>query len=431
LDSDDYYPDLILRSVFFEPVASAVISLAGIFILLFCLCLIAAGERVLLSLSPDETEALRNEHTSGRRSIRQLLSEPQQTLLALTVARSFAHVLCVLLGIYSLSLLIGSFTGQVVIYLYVLLGWMILGHMAGGLVPKLMMRNRMRLIHNIAPFIAGIDRILKPVTRTVLSPATSGSKKRTASGELSIITKDPADEKEMLDEITHFYHKRADEIMVPRLDMEAADIRCSFGEVKKILIRTGFSRIPVYAETEDNIRGILYGKDVLPAAGNPDTFSWQSLIRPAYFVPETKKIDALLEEFRSRRIHIAIVVDEFGCTSGLVTLEDIIEEIVGEIADEYDDDEKLFFKLPDGNYIFEGKIQLNDFFRETDIDPGEFGEMAEEAETLAGLLLEINGVLPRRRETVEYKNYRFRILEANERRVLKIKFSLAEPGKKE
>jgi CBS domain containing-hemolysin-like protein len=263
------------------------------------------------------------------------------------------------------------------------------------------------------------------------SPAAvpPGLRKNNLAGESAIISKDPVDEKEMLEEIIHFYNKKAEEIMVPRLDMEAVDIRCNFREVLDVINRTGFSRIPVYEGTEDHIKGILYGKDLLRSIGTPpDTFHWQSLIRPVYFVPETKKIDNLLDEFRTNKVHIAIVVDEFGCTSGLVTMEDIIEEIVGEISDEYDDDEKLFFLLPDGSYIFEAKIQLNDFFRETDIDATEFGKLTEEVETLAGLLLKIKGTLPCRREIIQFKNYRFQILEANERRVLKIKFNVKKPS---
>ena len=243
--------------------------------------------------------------------------------------------------------------------------------------------------------------------------------------DTAIISKD-SDEQEMLEEILHFYHKTADEIMIPRLDMTAINVKCEFSEVLDVVINSGFSRIPIYEDTEDNIKGILYVKDLLPAIKNPDSFQWKSLIRPAYFVPETKKIDDLLEEFRTNKIHIAIVVDEFGCTSGLVTMEDIIEEIVGEISDEYDNDKKHFVKLPDSSYILEGKMQLNDFFRETDVDEAEFGKMTKEVDTLAGLLLIIKGTLPRRREVIDYKQYRFQILEADERRVLKVKFSLRE-----
>ena len=173
----------------------------------------------------------------------------------------------------------------------------------------------------------------------------------------------------------------------------------------------------------DNIKGILYIKDLLPYIDKPDTFRWQSLIRPAYFVPETKKIDDLLEEFRTNKIHMAIVVDEFGGTSGIVTMEDILEEIVGEISDEYDEDEQQFIRLADGSLIFEAKILLTDFFRVIDADPSDFGKLTEEVETLAGLLLEIKGDFPRRREIIDFKEYRFQVLEVDNRRILKVKFN--------
>ncbi|MDR3261326.1 MAG: hemolysin family protein [Tannerella sp.] len=403
------------------------IALIGVVILLSLLCLISSGEKAIFFLFPDEMNDIREEHTTKNRLIRQLSDQPSQIFLAIAIARSFLQVVCVVLGIYSISILCGRTVSQSLICIYVLLGWMVLNYIFSGLIPKFIVRdNALRVIQNVAPFLKATIWILKPVTKTILSPAMAGNRKKLSVNEPAIISKDPMDEKEMLDEILHFYNKRADEIMIPRLDMIMADVQCDFNELMELILRTGFSRIPVYKETEDNIKGILYCKDLLPAIKSPDTFQWQSLIRPAYFVPETKKIDDLLEEFRTDKVHIAIVVDEFGCTSGLVTMEDIIEEIVGEIADEYDDDEKPFFKLPDGSYIFEGKIQLNDFFRETDIDPDQFGKMTEEIETLAGLLLKIKGTLPKRREIIDYKEFRFRILEADERRVLKIKFSIVD-----
>ena len=228
----------------------------------------------------------------------------------------------------------------------------------------------------------------------------------------------------MLAEILKFYNTTANEVMTPRLDLEDLDIKTSFRQVLDFVVKTGYSRVPVYADTEDNIKGILYIKDLLPYIDKPDTFRWQSLVRPAYFVPETKKIDDLLEEFRTNKIHMAIVVDEFGGTSGIVTMEDILEEIVGEISDEYDEDEQQYIRLSDGSLIFEAKILLTDFFRVIDVDPAAFGKLTEEVETLAGLLLEIKGEFPRRREIIDYDKYRFQVLEVDNRRILKVKFNL-------
>lgn len=303
------------------------------------------------------------------------------------------------------------------------------------IMPKIYAKqNTLPFIHKAAPTLLNIQKICKPLA-ALLVHSTSTINKTLAkkkydisvdelSKALELTSKAIPEEKEMLAEIIKFYNKTADEIMTSRLDMEDLDIKANFKEVIDTIIKCGYSRIPVYSGTEDNIKGILYIKDLLPYLDKPETFRWQSLIRPAYFVPETKKIDDLLEEFRTNKIHMAIVVDEFGGTSGIVTMEDILEEIVGEISDEYDEDEKQYIRLADGSYIFEAKIQLTDFFRATDTDPVDFEKITEEVETLAGLLLEIKGDFPRRREVIEYKNYRFQILEMDNRRILKVKFNV-------
>jgi len=231
------------------------------------------------------------------------------------------------------------------------------------------------------------------------------------------------EKKEMLKEIIRFYDKKANEIMTPRTDIFAIDIKKTLEEVISAIVSTGYSRIPVYEEDEDHIKGVLYAKDLIPLLNHSTGDAWQSLIRKPFFVPESKKIYYLLNELRANKTHLAIVVDEFGCTSGLVTMEDILEEIVGDISDEYDHDEMSFLSLPDGSYIFEGKTQLNNFFRETGIPPSDFGELTEEAESLTGLMLAIKGTLPHKSEDIVYKKYRFRILEADERRIKKIKIS--------
>ena len=199
------------------------------------------------------------------------------------------------------------------------------------------------------------------------------------------------------------------------------DIRSTYDEVLRSIIDNNYSRIPVYQDNTDNIRGVLYIKDLLPHLSKPANFRWQSLIRPPYFVPETKKIDDLLREFQENKVHMAIVVDEFGGTSGIVTLEDILEEIVGEINDEYDDEEKYFTKLNYNTYIFEGKTLMLDFCKTLGTDDEEFAEVEGDADTLAGLLLELKGDFPSIHEKIDYKNYTFEILKIEERRISKVK----------
>ena len=242
------------------------------------------------------------------------------------------------------------------------------------------------------------------------------------SHALELTSAEIKDEKEILQGIIRFGDKMVVEVMTPRIDIESIDIKMSFKEVLNQVIEKGYSRIPVYSGRQDVIKGILYSKDLLPYLNKAENFRWQSLIRPAYFIPETKKIDNLLEEFKINKIHMAIVVDEYGGTSGLITMEDVLEEIVGEISDEYDDDEKQFIVAEDGSIVFEAKILMNDFFKVTAIDEAEFADVTGEAETLAGLILEMKGDFPTDKEIISHQNYRFQVLEMNKRRIQKIKF---------
>ena len=196
-----------------------------------------------------------------------------------------------------------------------------------------------------------------------------------------------------------------------------------------VIIESGYSRIPVFAGTRDNIKGLLYSKDLLPHLDKPANFRWQSLIRQAYYVPETKMIDDLLLEFQENRVHLALVVDEYGGTSGLVTLEDILEEIVGDISDEYDDEVQLFTKLDNHTFIFEAKILLNDFFKIAEIEEDDFVKVTEEVETLAGLILELKGDIPLKNERIDYGRYVFEIMAVDNRRIKKVKLHIKDDFK--
>jgi gliding motility-associated protein GldE len=229
------------------------------------------------------------------------------------------------------------------------------------------------------------------------------------------------DEQPILEGIIRFGGETVRKVMTPRLDVVDLDIRSNFHEVIQCIIDNNYSRIPVYSESKDNIKGVLYIKDLLPHLGKPATFRWQSLIRPPYFVPETKMVDDLLRDFQTNKVHIAIVVDEFGGTSGIITMEDILEEIVGEINDEYDEDERLYTKLNATTYIFEGKILLTDFCKILKLNEDVFQEVEGEADTLAGMLLEIKGEFPKPGEAIDYKNYHFEATEMDKRRILKVK----------
>ena len=232
---------------------------------------------------------------------------------------------------------------------------------------------------------------------------------------------DIKEEQRMLEGIVRFGDETAKEIMTSRQDVVDLDFRSSFQEVLQCVVDNNYSRIPVYQDNSDNIRGILYIKDLLPHLRKGAAFRWQSLIRPPYFVPETKKIDDLLREFQENKVHIAIVVDEFGGTSGIVTLEDILEEIVGEINDEYDEDEKNYTRINSNTYVFEGKTLLSDFYKILKVDDETFEEVEGDADTIAGLLLEIKGDFLKQHEKIDYQNFTFEILEIEGRRISKVK----------
>ena len=208
-------------------------------------------------------------------------------------------------------------------------------------------------------------------------------------------------------------------------------MKTNFKELLDLVIHSGYSRIPVYSGTRDNIKGILYSKDLLPHIDKPASFRWQSLIRQAYYIPETKKIDDLLNEFQKSKIHLAIVVDEYGGTSGLISLEDILEEIVGDISDEYDEEEQLFTKIDNHTFIFEAKILLNDFFKIAEINENDFVKITGEVETLAGLILEIKGEMPAKNERIGYGRYVFEIVAADNRRIRKVKLFIRNDPKSE
>ena len=417
-----------------------VIALALAVVLLLVIGFLSASEAAFYALSPENVNDIPSEKTPSAFS-QHLLEHTEQLLASVWLANRFAVVAFILLcayGVVSLPDFASIEPGWMIVLETIVLVAVLL--LLGDVGPILLaQKDPVRFLRRHVWALNLVGRLLHPFSKFLIPYANLKSELlRRRKSDLSVdelskalertATESP-EEKVMLSEIIKFYNKTANEIMTPRLDIEDLDVETPFRDVIDFVVKSGYSRIPVYEESEDDIKGILYIKDLLPHIEEPDTFNWQSLIRPAYFVPETKKIDDLLEEFRTNKIHMAIVVDEFGGTSGLITMEDILEEIVGEISDEYDDDEKQFIHLADGSYIFEAKIQLIDFFRVIGANPNEFGKLTDEVETLGGLLLEIKGDIPNRRDVILYGKYRFQILEVDNRRILKVKFSrIPEPA---
>ena len=356
MDSDYYLSGLFENVTVQALTAGPVIALSLAFLLLFVSGFVSASEVAFFSLTPGDLNEIGEENRPADPVIKRLLERSEYLLASILIANNFVNVAVVMLCTYAINAWINFSAAPLLGFVLetILLTFLLL--LFGEIMPKIYaQKNSLRFVRFSASVLSGLERFCRPFSKilvnstSVINKALAKKKYDISVDELSkaleLTSTEIPEEKEMLAEIIKFYNKTADEIMTPRLDMEDIEIKISFREVVDFIIKSGYSRIPVYSETEDNIKGILYIKDLLPYIDKPDTFRWQSLIRPAYFVPETKKIDDLLEEFRTNKIHMAIVVDEFGGTSGIVTMEDILEEIVGEISDEYDEDEQQFIRL--------------------------------------------------------------------------------------
>ncbi|HOF99112.1 MAG TPA: gliding motility-associated protein GldE [Paludibacteraceae bacterium] len=417
---------------------SAAIALLLSILLLMCSAIISGSEVAFFSLTPQMKNEVEESNRKNAKNLMHLIGNPQQLLATILVGNNFVNVAIIMLLTYftgsvfdfSTFPLLG-FIFETVIITFVLL-------LFGEIIPKVYASQypeKMALL--FTPFILVMQKVFSRVSKLLISSTAfltrqieKYKKAEISIDELShaleLTTDEQDDDKEMLEGIIKFGNIRVAEIMTSRVDMIAVDTKTNFKDLLKIIIQTGYSRIPVYSENRDNIKGILYSKDLLPHLDKPANFRWQSLIRQAYYVPETKKIDDLLSEFQKNKVHLALVVDEYGGISGLVTLEDILEEIVGDISDEYDDEEKLYTKVDNHTYIFEAKILLNDFFKVTGINEEEFSKVTEEVETLAGLVLELKGEMPAKNEMIEYGRYVFEILSVDNRRIRKIKLHMKD-----
>ena len=307
----------------------------------------------------------------------------------------------------------------------------------GEIMPKIYSaQNTLKFCRKAAPVISVLLSVFKPVSNLLVHSTfliNKLTRKRKVpnlsvddlSQALELTDKNEiSEESNMLKGIIRFGEETAEEVMTSRLDIVDLEINTPFPDVIKCIVENAYSRIPVYEESRDNIKGILYIKDLLPYLDKCADFKWQNLIRPALFVPENKMIGDLLRDFQANKIHIAVVVDEFGGTSGIVTMEDIIEEIVGEINDEYDEEERTYVKLTENVYVFEGKTLLSDFYKVIKESQEVFEDVSGDADTLAGLLLELKGEFPVLHEIINYSNYRFEVLEMTSRRILKVKVTV-------
>ena len=420
-----------------SPTISAIIAIVLAGLLLLVSGFASASEIAFFSLSPSDLSAIDEKKHPSDEKIRKLLDDTERLLATILITNNFVNVTIIMLcnfffmSVFEFHSPIAEFLILTVILTFLLL-------LFGEIMPKIYSAQKtLAFCRFSAPGIWMFRSLFYPVA-SMLVRSTSFLNKHFARknhnisvDELShaLELTDKAELKEennILEGIIRFGGETAKEVMTSRLDVVDLDIRTPFKDVLQCIIENAYSRIPIYSENRDNIKGILYIKDLLPHLNKVD-FRWQSLIRPAYFVPETKMIDDLLRDFQANKIHIAIVVDEFGGTSGIVTMEDIIEEIVGEIHDEYDDEERTYAVLNDHTWVFEAKTQLTDFYKITKVDEEVFDEVAGDSDTLAGLLLELKGEFPALHEKVTYDHYEFEVLEMDNRRILKVKFTINTP----
>jgi gliding motility-associated protein GldE len=429
----DYFQQLFSEVYFLTPSFGAVFS--GI---LACVLLIVSGfasgsEIAFFSLSPNDLNELEESNDKCDRQIMELRNDSERTLATILITNNLVNVTIIMLCNYFFSHLVdfGNAVWLEFVVITVLLTFLLL--LFGEIIPKVYCsQHALAVCRKFAGSIIVLRRVFRPLATVLIRSGILAEKVvQTENHVLSVDDLEQAleltdktelkDEQIMLEGIVRFGDETAKEIMTSRQDVVALDFRSPFPEVLHCIVENNYSRIPVYQDSIDNVRGILYIKDLLPHLGKPATFRWQSLIRPPYFVPETKKIDDLLREFQANKVHIAIVVDEFGGTSGLVTLEDILEEIVGEINDEYDEDEKNYVRVNANTYVFEAKTLLSDFYKVLRLDDDTFEEIEGDADTLAGLMLELKGDFPAVHEKLEYKNFTFEILALDERRISKVK----------
>ena len=412
------------------------IGISGLVVLLFCSALISGAEVALFSLSQKDIEEAIEENNSKGKVISELLEKPKKLLATLLVANNFINIAIVILFSFIGKSIFAVITSTLLRFILEVVVVTFLILLFGEVLPKVYAnRNKVKFAKLIAYLIAFLDKILSPISlpmraATIYLHNKLGKQKTNFSVdqlsqalELTDSEETSTEEQKILEGIVSFGNTETRQVMSPRIDIFALEIEESFSEICPKIIEKGHSRIPVYRDNIDHIEGVLFVKDLLPYI-NSNEFDWKSLLRQPFFVPENKKLDNLLKDFQSKKSHLAIVVDEYGGTSGLVSLEDVIEEIVGDISEEFDDENNNFTQIDDRNYLFEGKINLKDFYRIIDVDEELFEIQKGEAETLGGFILEILGNFPKKDQKIIFENCVFTIEVVDKKRIKQIKVTI-------
>lgn len=414
------------------PFPEFVAGIIAVFLLLIAVALTSGALVALFAITPAIREKLETQSSRKGKMLVRILSDSAQlrgTLLVANNVFKFVLVVAIIYLIHSVFL-IGSLSIGALIFLALLA--MLVLIFPGIVIPKLYARNNTgKYTLFIVGWVQAVQKVFSPVSnlyykvsefvQTRLLGQPSNLSLVDFSEVIEQVTDVHTDEEDILKGIVKFGYIDVSEILRPRIDVVAVDYSNSLQQVLGVVVESGYSRIPVYVETFDNVKGILYVKDLLPHIDEKDGFRWQTLIRPPYFVPDTKKVKELLTEFQTSKNHVAVVVDEYGGTLGIVTLEDVLEEIVGEISDESDDDEKSYTQIDVNTYIFDGKTLLNDFHKILQTDSTVFDEVKGDADTLAGLILELKGAIPVKNEQLSYKKFTFKMEAVDSRRIKQIR----------
>jgi len=434
-DPEPYY--FLLLNNFVNPFTfETLLNIIVLVFLLLCSALISGSEVGLFSLKPNELEKINDaEEDSSIAVINQLLNQPNYLLATILIANNAINIAIILLSTFTLNLQFNfttlpdwlNFSIQVIgITFFILL--------FGEIIPKVYAtKNAFKMAILMARPLKLLITIFKPISYLLISSTNFIDKRiKRKTHDISVeelshaidLTNDinsNEQEHQILKGIVKFGETSVKEIMTARIKVVAIKKDTPFNEVIEVILESGHSRIPVYEETFDKVLGVLYIKDIIPHINKEEDFNWNTLIRTPFFVPENKKLDDLLKEFQERKIHLAIIVDEYGGTSGIITLEDIIEEIVGEISDEFDTDDIVYSKLDDNTYVFDGNTTINDLTKIISLDEDVFVEMRKEAETIAGLVIEVSGKIPQKNEKINFQNLTFVIEASDKRRIKRVK----------
>lgn len=441
---DDPYPSyLLIAQVPTLSFSYFLFNGLALILLLIGSALVSGSEVAFFSLSKEDISDLNDQHPEKGRIITNLLSTPKRLLSTVLILNNLINIAIVTLTTFVTWTVFGMNATGIVVILVQTVGVTFAIVFFGEIVPKVYANQaKSTFALQLAPYISFFNSILKPFSAFLMSFSNVIEKRIQQKGyslsvdelnqALELTTEDtPEEEKEILKGIVNFGTLSVRQVMRSRMEITAVESDIDFHELMDKINKSGYSRIPVFEETIDNIIGILYIKDLLPHIEKDENFDWKSLIRKSFFVPENKKVDSLLKDFQKMRVHMAIVVDEYGGTSGLVTLEDLIEEIIGEINDEFDETDTIFFQEIDTDtFIFEGKVSLNDFCKKLELDPQLFEEVKGESESLGGLLLELNSKLPKNGTKITFEDFEFTVLAVDSRKIKKVKVHI-QSGEKD